>query len=169
MANYELYHHGIKGMRWGVRRYQNKDGTLTAAGKKRMYREHFDLEGKDPNEKKKYVADANKWVKEDTERTKRLVDSSTNLSRELKRANENSIKRQPKERLDLSEISDKELRERINRELLERQYNDVFNPPQISKGKEYTSKILDVSTDVLAVTGSALTVALGIRALMKGD
>lgn len=31
----ELYHHGIKGQRWGIRRYQNKDGTLTPAGKKR--------------------------------------------------------------------------------------------------------------------------------------
>lgn len=31
----ELYHHGIKGQKWGVRRYQNKDGRLTAAGKKR--------------------------------------------------------------------------------------------------------------------------------------
>lgn len=30
-----LYHHGVKGMRWGVRRYQNKDGTLTEEGKKR--------------------------------------------------------------------------------------------------------------------------------------
>ena len=31
----ELYHYGIKGQKWGVRRFQNKDGTLTAKGKKR--------------------------------------------------------------------------------------------------------------------------------------
>lgn len=31
----ELYHHGILGQKWGVRRYQNEDGSLTPAGKKR--------------------------------------------------------------------------------------------------------------------------------------
>lgn len=35
MYNNELYHHGILGQKWGIRRYQNKDGTLTAAGKAR--------------------------------------------------------------------------------------------------------------------------------------
>lgn len=36
MENNTLQHHGIIGMKWGVRRYQNKDGSLTAAGKKRQ-------------------------------------------------------------------------------------------------------------------------------------
>lgn len=31
----ELYHHGVKGQKWGVRRYRRKDGTLTRAGRKR--------------------------------------------------------------------------------------------------------------------------------------
>lgn len=31
----ELYHHGIKGQKWGIRRFQNSDGSLTSAGKKR--------------------------------------------------------------------------------------------------------------------------------------
>ena len=35
----EVYHHGVKGMKWGVRRYQNKDGTLTNTGKKRLIEE----------------------------------------------------------------------------------------------------------------------------------
>ena len=39
----ELYHHGIKGMKWGVRRYQNKDGSLTSAGKKQALRRQKDI------------------------------------------------------------------------------------------------------------------------------
>ena len=38
----ELYHWGIKGMKWGVRRYQNKDGSLTPEGRKRLGLDAYD-------------------------------------------------------------------------------------------------------------------------------
>ena len=48
----ELKHYGTKGMKWGVRRYQNRDGSLTKAGKKRRAKLEAELDKlKDPNEK----------------------------------------------------------------------------------------------------------------------
>ena len=38
--NNELYHHGILGQKWGIRRYQNSDGSLTNAGKLRYGKKH---------------------------------------------------------------------------------------------------------------------------------
>ena len=47
--NGDLYHWGIKGMKWGVRRYQNKDGSLTAAGRKRYADEEEALAEREKN------------------------------------------------------------------------------------------------------------------------
>ena len=162
-----LQHWGIKGMKWGVRRYQNKDGTLTALGKKRMYRDMYDNEGKDPKEKKKYVADVSRWAGEDLERSKRLADESTNLARNSKSLSD-SIGRaaDKKKAMDLSNMTDKEMREQINRALLERQYSDLFaESTKVSRGTEYVSKTLDVAGNALAVTASALGIALAIKQL----
>ena len=69
----ELYHHGIKGQRWGVRRFQNKDGSLTSKGKSRyrkgaeIFREHSKLsdekEAKLKKSSKEYQQLKNEYTK----------------------------------------------------------------------------------------------------------
>ena len=165
----ELYHHGVKGMKWGVRRYQNKDGSLTAAGRKRNYRDLFDAEGKEKKEQAKVHADPNRWVREDRERTKRVLDESYQMTNKLKNANDRAMKNKPKQKMDLSEMSDQEMRNQINRALLEKQYNDMFAPQTQSKGREFASKALEVAGDTLAITSSAVGLALAIRQLRSGS
>lgn len=164
-----LAHYGIRGMKWGVRRYQNKDGTLTPAGKKR-----YDKDIRDNAAKKKEnridtsKPDPSRWVREDMERSKRVVDASSNLVKEAKNIERETRPKSTKKRMDLSSMTDQELRQRINRELIERQYNDLFGKeeaPKISKGREYASDILNTAGEVLAVTGSVLSIALAIKEL----
>lgn len=62
----ELYHHGIKGMKWGVRRYQNPDGSLTDEGRKRYLKGYsrFNYESNASRKyAKKYGEDSEKYKK----------------------------------------------------------------------------------------------------------
>ena len=157
-------HAGIKGMKWGVRRYQNSDGSLTPAGKKRYSR---DISENNAKKKDNRIIidgpDANRWVREDISRAKNTVDASASLTRQVKNTTDSiPVKKQ---KMDLSKMSDQEMRSQINRALLEKQYTDMFAPKKVSKGRRAVSKTLEVAGAVLGVTGSALGIALAIKEL----
>ena len=164
-----LMHCGVLGMKWGVRRYQNKDGTLTDAGKKRYDRDvRENLSKKKENRIDTSKPDPNRWVKEDLERSKRAVDAGGELVRISKNIERETSPKSKRARMDLSKMTDQELRKVIDREQLELRYNDLFGQVEqtsISKGRKYTREILDVAGDVLSVGGSALAIALSIKAL----
>ena len=166
---YTLKHAGIKGMKWGVRRYQHKDGSLTPEGEAR-----YDRDVRENNAKKKDNRinidgpDPKRWAKEDTSRAKGVVDSSSSMVRELKNVERNTRATPKKQKMDLSNMTDQQLRERINRANLEKQYNDLFGQteaPKVSKGREVASNILETAGTVLAIGSSALGIALAIKEL----
>lgn len=165
-----LKHHGIKGMRWGVRRYRNEDGTLTPAGKKR-----YDYEVRRNNSKGRKnradedsLRDPDKWVEDDITNRKQIVDSTRNFARSVEEL-ERTTYRQPKpKRQDLSKMSDEEMRKKINRELLERQYNDIFNSAEVSTGRQHVRNILAMTTATLGTVSTGLSIALAIKQLKKG-
>ena len=82
--NNELYHHGIKNMKWGIRRFQNKDGSLTPAGKKRYDKEVAKLKA----EKKKLRNDIS--VQKKADKLKQLEKERDALKVQSKKLKKNS-------------------------------------------------------------------------------
>ena len=174
--NLALYHSGVKGMKWGVRRYQNEDGTLTELGKRRLSRYN---EGRKDNKKlnedkmtkEEKTVLAENFVSDDIKNTKRTLDDSRNAVSNIK----NAIREIPtkRERLDLSNMSDQELREQINRERLEREYNDLFSKPsRTEKAKKmwaYYNIFQDVVTSAVALASAIYNLKIGKKSNNNGD
>lgn len=85
MEKNNLSHAGIKGMRWGVRRYRNKDGSLTPAGKKRYNSMSEDARTASDLKKKKPSEMSNAELKKLNERVR--------LEQEYSRLNPNTVQK----------------------------------------------------------------------------
>ena len=126
-----LAHYGIMGMKWGVRRYQNADGSLTAAGKER-----YGSDGK--------VGGGSVSAKAKTAKNILKSDSGSRSSKALKEAR----------RKDMDELSTQELRE-INNRLNEEQRYLNLTRGMTSDGKKF---VKEISKNVAAgiITGIAI-------------
>lgn len=152
-----IKHSGILGQKWGRRRYQNKDGSLTEEGRRRYSQYNGKLTSKD-FARKDYQAKS-----DIISGVRSGVNSISTFERNTRSKNTNTKK------LNLSNMTDKELKDAINRENLERQYNQLFNPSsqsKISKGRQYAVNVLETVGLTLGVAASAITIAKGINDLL---
>lgn len=122
MENYEhIQHSGVKGMKWGVRRYQRKDGSLTALGKIR-YNTNTEFKSQvDKQNRAKKAREALAAKKEQAAKREQAI-------REGK--------------LSAKDMSDEELYRALTRSRLSAEY-ERLNPPAVSKGKKFASKVLN--------------------------
>lgn len=143
-TNDELTHWGIKGMRWGVRRYQNDDGSLTDAGKKRYAAEVKSLREKERSLKKRQA-------------TKDKIDSITAKRAALNKwedeLNGKRVPSKPVHKKTASEMTMEELWERTARYQAEANYYNAqknlaaANPKKVSAGQRFVSSLM---SDVVA-------------------
>ena len=120
--NGELYHSGIKGMKWGIRRYQNKDGSLTPEGKKHYAKKEAALKEREKSIKNREAIKARKAKMaakkaELDDRERALKDPKTKKLSKKEAAKPKSIK----------DMTDDELRERANRMELEKKFYEAQN------------------------------------------
>ncbi len=160
-----LVHHGIKGQRWGVRRFQDSNGTLTTLGKKR-YGDPKEHGNSIYNKEGKKILESD-YKRADTEASTAVLDG---ISKSLNSAGDavDSIgKRKSKtiNKTDYSKISDQELRDRINRMAMERKYGELTGDTKLVRsGQDWTREILQTTG---AIVGIGATIAMTILNIKK--
>lgn len=161
MDNNELTHWGVKGMRWGVRRYQNKDGTLTKAGQKRYDKELAKAkeEAKLIRAKERTQAKLDKLsaLKADNESRRKALDEREEAEKPVK-----ETKTKTNTKRSIYDLSDDELKTVIDRIRMEQTYKDLTSPPKkekTSKGKEMVTSILENSSKNIG--GQLVTYVMG--------
>lgn len=132
----ELMHWGIKGMKWGVRRYQNKDGSLTPAGKKRYDKEMAKLKEEEKIAKNKLKTQAKLNKLDEKRKEVEALKSGKPIAKKTQQSSRPSVK----------DMSDDELRRTVNRLLMEQQYAKL-KPEQVSAGQKFVKKVMN---DVVA-------------------
>lgn len=115
-----LQHYGVPGMKWGVRRYQNKDGTRTTLGKKR-YRKGGDL-----------YSDSSKPKKSSTKVTGRNTEVSGNATRRLAEGIVRGMKQKLAEKFPYM-LNDEEIEKYTNRQRSENAYLTSRGDKRIAK------------------------------------
>ena len=165
MSN-ELQHWGIKGQKWGVRRYQNSDGSLTPAGIKRYRDEAGDIERRLNTNKREMTADDYQNAIKKTKSVGEGIDSVRKFNDDGKKLKDPAMERRI--RKSTEQMSDKELQQRVQRLNMEDNYTRMMmHREHLQQGEDYVNKMLDVSATVVRGATTALTIALLIKQ-MKG-
>lgn len=135
----ELYHHGTKGMRWGIRRFQNSDGSLTPAGRKRYM--------KDAKWRSKYEK---AMAKEKAKQQQSQETAKERHARIMKSSNANELYKHR------DELSTAELQERLQRIRVEEDLARYVKhePTKIEKAMNNVDKVMKTANKVVEWSNS---------------